>query len=309
MEVNPMRQTTQALLFLFFVSFLISGASFSMEFNPLSPEEQRVILQKGTERAFSGVYDKHYAPGVYTCKRCDFPLFHSEAKFKSGSGWPSFDDMVPNAVAGVPDADGLRTEIVCAQCGGHLGHVFFNENITPKNTRHCVNSVSLNFVPKENIQRAIVAGGCFWGVEHFLRQLPGVLGTTVGYVGGSTQRPTYKEVCSGATGHAEAVEVIFDSKKVSYETVLRLFFETHDPTQIDRQGPDIGDQYRSAVFYLDQGQQKIAQSLIRLLQKKGFKVATDLQPAQTFWPGEEYHQDYYAKTGKQPYCHVRRKRF
>jgi len=285
------------------------GEARSMNLNPLTPEEERIIVHKGTEAPFSGAYENHYANGTYNCKRCDTPLFRSGDKFKSGCGWPSFDDEIGNAVRRVPDRDGRRTEIVCAKCGGHLGHVFRNERFTEKNTRHCVNSLSLNFTPEQHTQRAIFAGGCFWGVEHHFRQVPGVLFTTVGYVGGKTVAPTYREICAEDTGHAEAVEVLFDPKKVSFETLARLFFEIHDPTQVNRQGPDIGGQYRSAVFFLNEEQNRTTHRLMKILEDKGLRVATQVVKAGRFWPAEDYHQDYYAKTGKRPYCHIRTKRF
>ena len=279
----------------------------AIEYNPLTPEEQRVILRDGTERAFSGKYHDHDGVGTYTCKQCDNPLFESSSKFKSGTGWPSFDDALEGGIREVPD--GFRTEIECAYCGGHIGHVFRGEGFTAKNTRHCANSISLNFVEDEDMKRAIFAGGCFWGVEHLLEQIPGVLSATSGYVGGRTENPTYREVSYRNTGHAEAVEVVYDASNVSYETIAKVFFEIHDPTQVNRQGPDIGEQYRSAVFYLDDEQRETAEMLIDILKSKGLKVATEIQPAGQFWTAENYHQDYYKKNGKQPYCHVRTKRF
>jgi peptide methionine sulfoxide reductase msrA/msrB len=241
-------------------------------------------------------------------------LYRSEAKFDSHCGWPSFDDEVDAAVLRIPDADGYRTEIVCANCGGHLGHVFLGEGFTSKDTRHCVNSISMNFVPdapqsQAATDRAIYAGGCFWGVEYFLEQEEGVLSVTSGYIGGHKENPTYKEVCYTNTGHAEAVEVIFDPSKVSYETLTRLFFEIHDPTQVNRQGPDIGEQYRSEIFYINDEQKKIAENLIGILKSKGYKVATRVTKATTFWPAEDYHQDYYDHKGTLPYCHGYTKRF
>ncbi|OQX81300.1 MAG: methionine sulfoxide reductase [Bacteroidetes bacterium 4484_276] len=283
-----------------------------MEYKKLTPEEVRVIIHKGTEAPFTGEYYKSKEKGVYTCKQCGAELFHSEDKFDSDCGWPSFDDEIDGAVKHVLDADGKRTEIICNNCGGHLGHVFSGEGFTPKNTRHCVNSISMDFVPDENPQqttRAIFASGCFWGTEYYLKKAKGVKSTTVGYIGGHIENPTYGQVCTGTTGHAEAVEVIFDPEQTGFETLARLFFETHDFTQINGQGPDIGDQYRSVIFYTDEGQKQIAEKLINLLKDKGYKVATKLEKAGKFYNAEKYHQNYYFKTGGTPYCHVKRKVF
>lgn len=283
----------------------------AMTYNRLTPEEEHIILRKGTERPFSGEYVSHDEKGTYACRRCDAPLFRSQSKFDSGCGWPSFDDCIEGAVKREVDAGSRRTEIVCANCDGHLGHVFEGEKLTAKDTRHCANSLSLKFVQDDGkqLQRAIFAGGCFWGMEYHFRRVPGVVSTTVGYVGGRTEKPTYREVCSHATGHAEAVEVTFDPARTTYEALTRLFFEIHDPTQVDRQGPDVGDQYRSEVFYVDEGQKQVARKLIDILRAKGFDVATTVTPAGTFWPAEDYHQDYYQKKGTTPYCHSYTKRF
>lgn len=280
--------------------------------NPLTPSEERILVHKATEQPFSGAYCELKDSGTYLCKRCNAPLYRSGDKFESRCGWPSFDDEIPGAVKRIPDADGMRTEILCVRCGGHLGHVFAGEGMTPKNTRHCVNSLSLRFVPAEVHtvpETAIFAGGCFWGVEYHLKKAEGVLSTRVGYTGGKSSNPTYEQVCSGTTGHAEALEIIFDTGKTSFEVLAKLFFEIHDPTQIDRQGPDIGSQYRSTIFYLSDQQNTIAQRLIKQLTDSGLEVATRLVPATVFWPAEDYHQDYYERSGAQPYCHIRQERF
>ncbi|MBN2450137.1 MAG: bifunctional methionine sulfoxide reductase B/A protein [Lentisphaeria bacterium] len=282
-----------------------------MQYNDLTPEEEWVILRKGTERPFSGRFWKHSAEGTYVCRRCNAPLFRSTAKFDSECGWPSFDDAIPDAVKRQPDADGKRTEIVCARCGAHLGHVFLGEGYTDRNTRHCVNSLSLDFLPVagKELHRAIFASGCFWGTEYVFQRAPGVVSTTVGYTGGTTPSPSYRDVCGGKTGHAEAVEVVYDPGKTTYEALCRLFFETHDPTQLNRQGPDVGTQYRSAVFTLDETQRQTAARLIAQLRERGTKVVTEVVPATTFWKAEDYHQDYYNRTGRKPYCHGYRQRF
>lgn len=283
-----------------------------MENNKLTPEEERVILHKGTEMPFTGEYYDFYEKGVYVCKQCKTPLYYSSSKFDSHCGWPSFDDEIPGAVKRIPDKDGMRTEIICANCSGHLGHVFLGEGYTDKDTRHCVNSISLIFIPEKDQTKtevAIFAGGCFWGVEYYFKSEPGVLKTKVGYIGGKTENPTYEDVCNKNTGFAEALYVEFDPKQNNFETLCKLFFEIHDPTQVNRQGPDIGDQYRSEIFYTNEEQKTIALKLKDILIAKGYNVATKITPATKFYDAESYHQDYYTKTGKQPYCHIYTKRF
>ena len=266
----------------------------SSGYRTLTAEEERVIVHAGTEAPFTGEYDDFWLDGTYHCKRCGALLYDSGDKFHSGSGWPSFDSEVEGTVERRTDPDGMRVEIVCANCGAHLGHVFEGEGFTETDTRHCVNSISLVFRPRVTSQRAIFAGGCFWGVEDAFEHVDGVIGATSGYTGGTTESPSYYEVCSGTTGHAEAVEVVFDPAVVGYEELARLFFEIHDPTTRNRQGPDVGSQYRSAVFYATEQQRETAERLIGELEERGYDVVTEVEPATEFWPAEDYHQDYFA---------------
>ncbi len=306
--------------FNFFVSiFIISCQAQTMQsmdkpnqYNTLNDFEKYVIIDKGTERPFTGEYVNTFDDGIYVCRQCNTPLYHSKDKFHTSCGWPSFDDEIDGAVTRTLDADGRRTEITCTNCGGHLGHVFEGEELTLKNIRHCVNSVSIKFIPaskEKNIDTAIFAGGCFWGVEYYFQNEKGVLKTEVGYTGGSSKKPTYEEVCSKKTGHYEALRVTFDSSKTSYEHLAKLFFEIHNPSQSNGQGNDIGPQYESAIFYNSPAQKQVAEKLIQHLEEKGIKVATKVLPATTFWLAEDYHQQYYEKKGGTPYCHFRVQRF
>ena len=278
----------------------------------LSEKERNIVVDKATETPFSGIYTDHKEQGVYRCKVCNSPLFKSEDKFSSHCGWPSFDDALPNALREQIDSDGRRTEIICANCGAHLGHVFRGEGFTDKDTRHCVNSLSLVFEKKsvkETFKEAYFAGGCFWGVEYYLEKLEGVQDVISGYMGGKMQDPSYQEVCKGDTGHIESVKVIYDPSKISYETLAKYFFEIHDPTQLNGQGSDIGEQYSSAVFVNDAKERATIKKLIGFLEKKGYKIATKIFDKMKFYEAEAYHQDYYKKHNKEPYCHGYIKRF
>lgn len=284
----------------------------SNKFRKLTKEEEKVITDKGTEPPFSGKYNSFFEKGIYYCKRCNTPLFHSKHKFKSSCGWPSFDQEISGAIIKIPDPDGTRTEIQCAKCNAHLGHIFKGEGFTEKNVRHCVNSLSLTFIPetkKVDTANAYFAGGCFWGVEYHLKKKEGVISVESGYMGGHKENPSYEEVCHGETGHLEAVRVTYDPNKVTYEDLIKLFFEIHDPTQADGQGPDIGEQYTSAIFYQNEKELKIAKKLIDTLKTNGYDVKTKMLPTNKFWKAEEYHQNYYERHKQKPYCHIHKKRF
>lgn len=280
-------------------------------YGPLRETEQRVILGKGTEPPFSGRYDACFAPGIYCCRACAAPLYAAADKFAAGCGWPAFEAEIPDAVSRHADADGRRTEIRCRRCDAHLGHVFSGERLTPANARHCVNSIALVLEPPDSdrVRQAVFAGGCFWGVEYFLRQRPGVLATACGYAGGETPYPSYDEVCTGTTGHAEAVAVLYDPRQAGFADLTRFFLEIHDPAQENGQGPDLGPQYRSVIFYALPEEHQEAMQLLDRLRTTGLPVRTELLPLERFWPAEPYHQNYYGRNGHHPYCHAWQKRF
>lgn len=280
----------------------------------LTDFERYVIEEKGTERPFSGEYHQFDAPGVYHCRKCDAPLYLSEHKFQAHCGWPAFDDEIPGAVSRHQDADGRRVEIVCSQCGGHLGHVFEGEYLTPKNLRHCVNSVSMVFKGKDEMtqehaqpQLATLGGGCFWCIEAVFRSLKGVISVKSGYAGGDPAKADYRSVCGGNTGHAEVVQVEFDPNVLSFRELLEVFFTSHDPTTLNRQGNDVGTQYRSVIFAHDAQQQDIASEVINTLNNSGLwsaPLVTELVAFNGFYPAEDYHDDYYAQNSQQGYCRL-----
>lgn len=276
--------------------------------NRLTDIERYVMEQKGTERPFTGEYYDFFEEGTYVCKRCGTALYRSNDKFRSGCGWPSFDDEIKGAVKRILDADGRRTEIQCAKCGAHLGHVFIGEGFTPKDTRHCVNSVSLKFVPLKkkysNMKEIYFAGGCFWGTEHYFKQLRGVVDTQVGYANGNTDNPTYREVCTDKTGFAETVRVVYDPDVITLEFLTEMYFRAIDPTSVDQQGPDIGSQYRTGIYYKDDADKaEIRKVYDSMRQKLGSRMAVEFLPLKNFYYAEEYHQDYLDKNPA-GYCHL-----
>jgi len=276
----------------------------------LTPEQYRVMRQGGTERPFTGAYNDNHREGVYLCPGCGTPLFASSTKYDHGSGWPSFTAPIdPKNLLLLEDPSyGMhRTEVRCAVCGAHLGHLF-DDGPAPSGLHYCINSASLEFKPADpatavagrTLETAAFAAGCFWGVQSRFDAIPGVVETTVGYSGGAAEHPSYKQVCSDATGHAETVQVEYDPARITYAQLLDAFFKMHDPTTRDRQGPDVGSQYRSAVFYHSEEQKREAEAKIAELEKAGtFKrsIVTQVLPAGPFWPAEEYHQKYYQKRG------------
>ncbi len=278
----------------------------------LTPDILRIVHEKGTEPAYSGKYDRPSDVGTYICRRCGLGLFLSKHQFFSGCGWPSFDDELPNALDTKPDMDGRRTEILCHRCHAHLGHVFLAEGLTFKNLRHCVNSRAIEWIGARGItdtEEGIYGGGCFWGVEYAMQQLPGVLHTEVGYMGGDVAYPTYEQVCLGKTGHIETVRVLYHPEKIDYKNLTQYFFEIHNPFQLNRQGVDSGESYSSVIFYLNDAQKYTAQWLKEKLHTKHTIPATRIRAATTFWSAEAEHQSYYHKAGRPPTCYDRVTRF
>ena len=283
----------------------------------LTPEQKRITQAAGTEPAFCGTLLDNKKDGMYACVVCSLPLFKSSDKFTSGTGWPSFTLPYDREhVVGKTDRSlGMeRTEILCGRCDAHLGHVF-EDGPAPSGLRFCLNSESLTFYEDGDelppaarpvkADTAYFAGGCFWGVEYAFNELPGVYSATSGYQNGSVEDPDYKAVCTGNTGHAESVRVRFDPSKIDYETLVRFFFRIHDPTTLNRQGFDVGTQYRSGIYTTSDEQAAIAKKVVAdLSARDNFidrEIVTEIEPAEKFYIAETYHQDYVNRTGRA--CH------
>jgi peptide methionine sulfoxide reductase msrA/msrB len=305
----------------------------------LSPLQREVTQACGTEPPFRNEYWDNHRDGIYVDVVSGEPLFSSKDKYDSGTGWPSFTKPIEAGHLTTKTDSSLyatRVEVRSAAADSHLGHVF-DDGPGPTGQRYCMNSASLRFIPVSEMAAAgygqylplfgvaatggpapnthgkataTLSGGCFWGVQELVRKLPGVLSTSVGYTGGTTDKPTYEDVHTGRTGHAEAVEIVYDPKVLSYETILGYFFRLHDPTTPNRQGNDVGSQYRSAIFYHDEDQRKVAERVKAEVDRSGKwpkKVVTEIVPATSFYPAEDYHQDYLQKHPDGYTCHYLRK--
>lgn len=270
----------------------------------LDAETFKVTRQKGTEKPYTSEMCTLFEEGRYSCACCGTALFDAEEKFDSGSGWPSFTQPISNDLIAYHKDRGYgmyRIETVCNVCDAHLGHVF-QDGPAPSFLRFCINGLALKKI-ESSIRKATFGGGCFWCTEAIFQQLNGVIAVESGYSGGRGANPTYREVSSGLTGHAEVINIIYDKQIISYENLLRVHLSSHNPTTINKQGADRGTQYRSIVLFRNEEEQKVAVQVMQDMQPL-FEdiIVTELTAFEAFYKAEPYHQNYYQSNPDKPYC-------